>query len=208
MTLGDTCLFRIKAKCGAPAFKPSNSTGFAIEYLEFDIDEIEKVTPQGKGKASNDTSKKASPPMEGLPPRIAAFARQEQQQQQTQGGMTPKNQGKAGMYKPEEGGAKAFGNMKQGAAAKGNKTATSHVDCKERTVLITVTATQQSAATTSMLLELNDVEFTEISDSTSTGTNTGTTGTGTNTTSTDSSNANFIVYSFAVASALFSVLFF
>jgi len=53
--------------------------------------------------------------------------------------MTPKNQGQAGMYKPEEGGAKAYGNMQQGAAAKGNKT-TSHVDCKERTILIAVTA--------------------------------------------------------------------
>jgi len=60
-----------------------------------------------------------------------------------------------------------------------------------------------------MLLELNDVEFTEVSSSTSTtGTNTGTTGTGTNTNSTGSSGANFIVYSLAAVSALFSVLLF
>ena len=62
MTFGDSCLFRVKAKCGAPSFKPSNASGSKIEYLEFDDESIDKKPPKGKGKSSNDTEKKGSPP--------------------------------------------------------------------------------------------------------------------------------------------------
>jgi len=73
-------MYQVKASCGAPSFKPSNTTGAKVEYLEFDDDEIEKKPPQGQGKASNDTEKKGSPPQNGMPPRNASFERSDQQQ--------------------------------------------------------------------------------------------------------------------------------
>lgn len=42
--LGETCTFKIQAKCGLPAFEPlSNVTGFDIQVIDYDDDDIETV---------------------------------------------------------------------------------------------------------------------------------------------------------------------
>jgi hypothetical protein len=43
--LGETCTFKVEAKCGLPEFKPlTNVTGFDIQIVEYDDDDIEATT--------------------------------------------------------------------------------------------------------------------------------------------------------------------
>ena len=37
---GDTCAFLITAKCGLPSFKPNDTTGFDIETIDYDEDDL------------------------------------------------------------------------------------------------------------------------------------------------------------------------
>ncbi len=36
LAIGDTCTFKVQAKCGLPAFKPNDTTGFDIVVLDYD----------------------------------------------------------------------------------------------------------------------------------------------------------------------------
>ena len=44
MTLapGETCNYKIRSFKGCPAFKPSDTTGFEIENLDFDDDDLDE----------------------------------------------------------------------------------------------------------------------------------------------------------------------
>ena len=37
---GETCFFQLEAKCGLPAFKPNDTTGFDIETIDYDEDDV------------------------------------------------------------------------------------------------------------------------------------------------------------------------
>ena len=171
MTKGNTCFYEITAKCGAPQFKPTNTSGVSIEYIEIPkANTTTKAT--GKGVNSNDTAKRTGPPADGLPPRNSNFSSSSSKGDNpppknggngtngTNGGMGggPRGgpQGNKGDYNNQTGGAKAFGNTEQGSNPTGKKNSTGEPDCQDRQMMIAVTATDSS---TSLLLELNSVEF-------------------------------------------------
>jgi hypothetical protein len=37
---GETCSFQVTADCGLPAFKPNDTTGFEIESVDYDDDDL------------------------------------------------------------------------------------------------------------------------------------------------------------------------
>jgi hypothetical protein len=41
---GETCTFQIQADCGLPAFKPNDTTGFDIETVDYDEDDLSTTT--------------------------------------------------------------------------------------------------------------------------------------------------------------------
>lgn len=70
---GETCQFKVKAKCGLPAFEPLNeTTGFDIQIVDYDEDDLDTansarllqaVPPangDGKGKEKNLKTKAAN----------------------------------------------------------------------------------------------------------------------------------------------------
>jgi hypothetical protein len=40
---GETCTFQVEAECGLPAFKPNDTTGFDIEVVDYDEDDLSLV---------------------------------------------------------------------------------------------------------------------------------------------------------------------
>jgi hypothetical protein len=46
---GGSCMFEMRAQCGLPSFKPNNTDGLDIQYLQFDDEDGEPVDapPQG-----------------------------------------------------------------------------------------------------------------------------------------------------------------
>ena len=40
---GETCTFQVEAECGLPAFKPNDTTGFDIEVIDYDEDDLASV---------------------------------------------------------------------------------------------------------------------------------------------------------------------
>jgi len=68
---GQSCFYRTKAKCGGPSFKPSNTTGVEIEYIEFRTSDIVNMDPGNNFLESNVnlTAKRLSPPLTGMPKR-------------------------------------------------------------------------------------------------------------------------------------------
>jgi hypothetical protein len=38
--LGETCTFYVEADCGLPAFKPNDTTGFDIDVIDYDEDDL------------------------------------------------------------------------------------------------------------------------------------------------------------------------
>ena len=40
---GETCTFQIEAQCGLPAFKPNDTTGFDIETIDYDEDDLDSA---------------------------------------------------------------------------------------------------------------------------------------------------------------------
>jgi hypothetical protein len=45
---GDTCTFQVQTNCGIPSFTPNDTTGFDIETIDYDDDDLNMV-----GSASN-----------------------------------------------------------------------------------------------------------------------------------------------------------
>lgn len=66
---GETCTFQIQADCGLPAFKPNDTTGFEIETLDYDDDDLSessrlrllKSKKPEPPKIKNDTPRKPRP---------------------------------------------------------------------------------------------------------------------------------------------------
>jgi hypothetical protein len=40
---GETCTFQVEAQCGLPAFKPNDTTGFDIETIDYDEDDLDSA---------------------------------------------------------------------------------------------------------------------------------------------------------------------
>jgi len=40
---GEACTFQVEAQCGLPAFKPNDTTGFDIETIDYDEDDLDST---------------------------------------------------------------------------------------------------------------------------------------------------------------------
>lgn len=40
---GETCTFQVEAQCGLPSFKPNDTTGFDIETIDYDEDDLDSA---------------------------------------------------------------------------------------------------------------------------------------------------------------------
>jgi hypothetical protein len=40
---GEACTFQVEAQCGLPAFKPNDTTGFDIETIDYDEDDLDSA---------------------------------------------------------------------------------------------------------------------------------------------------------------------
>ena len=40
---GEACTFQVEAQCGLPAFKPNDTTGFDIETIDYDDDDLDST---------------------------------------------------------------------------------------------------------------------------------------------------------------------
>ncbi len=67
---GETCTFQIQADCGLPTFKPNDTTGFDIETIDYDADDL-VTTPTNTSKAqqippnNTNATKPPGPPPNG-----------------------------------------------------------------------------------------------------------------------------------------------
>ena len=82
MRAGDSCLYKLKGKCGAPSFKISNGyqNYFNVQYLEFNIDDVKQnyEIPFNKKLRESWPSdyplKKVTSPRQGDPVRSQIFS--------------------------------------------------------------------------------------------------------------------------------------
>jgi hypothetical protein len=44
LPLGETCTFQLQASCGLPSFKPNDTTGFDIETIDYDEDDLAEAS--------------------------------------------------------------------------------------------------------------------------------------------------------------------
>lgn len=51
LQVGDTCHFEVRAECGLPMFSPNDTTGFEIESVEYDEDDLTSSDLSGVTKA-------------------------------------------------------------------------------------------------------------------------------------------------------------
>lgn len=51
---GETCTYQIEAQCGLPSFKPNDTTGFDIEVIDYD-DEDMGAPPAGTAALESDS---------------------------------------------------------------------------------------------------------------------------------------------------------
>ena len=55
---GDTCTYQVETECGLPAFEPSDTTGFDIELVDYDEDDLTEmnvsIPPRNATKPSGD----------------------------------------------------------------------------------------------------------------------------------------------------------
>lgn len=84
---GETCTFQVEAQCGLPAFKPNDTTGFDIETIDYDEDDLDspgiqaqereelsgnftnKTEPKGPRKEFGSDKKPPKPPKIAIPKR-------------------------------------------------------------------------------------------------------------------------------------------
>lgn len=116
---GQSCFYKVKAKCGGPAFTPSDASKVEIEYVEFNSDDavFPNDTATGQGKNSNDATKKASPPFAMMPRRNQNFYAELGGNAVFAGNQTVTVdgtgfQGRTGRYDKTAGSMKAFGQPK------------------------------------------------------------------------------------------------
>jgi hypothetical protein len=154
LALGQTCFYTVKSACGAPSFKPNDTSRVEIEYVEYRDTNV-NLTEVGvlSGVSSNSTAKRTSPPVTGMPRRDHYFIGE-------LGGNQIINQnttayvnssvngtiyGRSGRYDETAAGRKVYGNPTQGDMQLGNLTDLSLPDCAPRTLLLAITATTDLA---------------------------------------------------------------
>ena len=77
MKLGQTCFYKVSAACGGPSFKPNDTSKVEIDYVEFLNSDVVNASDVGRPLNStighNDTLKRYSPPVTGMPRRFQTF---------------------------------------------------------------------------------------------------------------------------------------
>jgi len=75
LALGQTCFYKVQALCGAPAFKPTDTSRVEVEYVEFREGEINTTaTVVGyNSQTSVSSAKRTAAPAVGLPRRDHIF---------------------------------------------------------------------------------------------------------------------------------------
>lgn len=74
LALGQTCFYKVQSVCGGPSFKPNDTSRVEIEFVEFrDADLTVTDAVKGYTLNSNDTTKRASSPVTGMPRRDHFF---------------------------------------------------------------------------------------------------------------------------------------
>ena len=74
LAVGQTCFYKVQSVCGGPSFKPNDTSRVEIEYVEFrDADLNATDVVRGYVLNSNDTTKRASVPVTGMPRRDHFF---------------------------------------------------------------------------------------------------------------------------------------
>lgn len=164
LALGQTCFYKVQSTCGGPSFKPNDTSRVEIEYVQFKDSDVNTSTPvRGLGVNSNDTNKRQSTAVTGMPRRDHYFAG-------SLGGNAIANAnytvydattngtiwGKTGRYDKVAGGRLAYGNPTQGDAQLGNLTNQANLDCQNRNLYLAVTATTDAA---SLRIDLSSVAF-------------------------------------------------
>lgn len=82
---GETCTFQVQADCGLPSFMPNDTTGFDIETIDYDDDDLDsagimasevsngnstnKTEPKGNKKDFGSDKKQPKPPKIAIPQR-------------------------------------------------------------------------------------------------------------------------------------------
>ena len=172
---GEACTFQVEAQCGLPAFKPNDTTGFDIETIDYDEDDLDSTGIQaqeredrngnstskteGKGPRKEFGSDKKPP----KPPKIAVPKRSDRPDQEKKGPANNngnktenENQKKKG---PE---AKRFNpdEKKKGESQKfknGVRNGNENI-CKRRFQQLSVTALGDVNSTTARILQTEDPE--------------------------------------------------
>jgi hypothetical protein len=74
LSLGQTCFYKVQSVCGGPSFKPNDTSRVEIEFVEFKDADLTVTDPvKGYVLGSNDTTKRASSPVTGMPRRDHFF---------------------------------------------------------------------------------------------------------------------------------------
>lgn len=158
---GDTCFYKLKTKCGAPAFNVSNSTNIQVQYIQLDTTDVQtkltKLEETIKTKIKGDLSVSMKASLEtidsdGLPPKDGNFSGTVVSDETTAGKVSL---GISGNYSVSTGGILAWGNTNQvvNGNAKGKKFNISDSDCGNKMILLSVTAIPTSLLTSSRLLQ-------------------------------------------------------
>lgn len=149
LPVGNTCIYRVDATCGAPAFWTSNTSNAIVGYIYYEGHDLDLNGTVVTGKTSNSTDKQTAPPVLGMPRR--------NQSSYEEDGYLPTTKFVKGIYNVQVGGIKAFGNAVQSSSALATKLDQNKGTCvTNRTMLIGVTA--QSTITT-MTISLSAVNF-------------------------------------------------
>ena len=172
---GETCTFQIEAQCGLPAFKPNDTTGFDIETIDYDEDDLDSAGIQAQereersGNSTNKTEPKGprkefgsdkKPPK---PPKIAIPKRSDKPEKPapnngTKKGEKPENESQkkkgpeAKRFNPDEKKKGESQKFKNGVR-NGNETL-----CKKRFQQLSITALGDVNSTAARILQTEDPE--------------------------------------------------
>jgi hypothetical protein len=166
LALGQTCFYKVLANCGAPAFKPNDTTKVEIEYVEFlDANLNSSDVVRTYTLTSNDTNKRGSVPATGMPRRDHYFNAELGGNNIANANITTYNSstngtlwGRSGRYdksapKLER---KVYGNPVQSDSSLGNLTVSTNLDCQNRQLYVAVTAITDLA---SLKVDFSSVSF-------------------------------------------------
>jgi len=158
LQIGQVCMYKVQAMCGAPAFLPTGDlTKAEIEYVEYRDNEVNQTgtnTVFTTGQPSNSNTKKQAQPAIGLPRRDHYFFGDIGGNAVAAGGnLTAYTNvatngaiwGRSGRYDEIAGSRKVYGNPTQSLMSMGNLTDQAQPDCTNRTMIIAVTSTMDGA---------------------------------------------------------------